>query len=141
MHFRLKASAIAAGLILSLSGAGATLAQGTDGPVATPDQSMAAAPMDFSQEQIDAFAVAYVQVMQIGMTFEQEVQAAGSEDEAMELQSAAQQDMVAAVEQTEGISVLDYNSLLTAAQADPALAEQVQAAVDEIVAQPGETED
>ncbi|AEQ51647.1 DUF4168 domain-containing protein [Pelagibacterium halotolerans] len=94
---------------------------------------MAAPATDFDQTQIESFAVAYVQIMDIGMQAEQQLQTAESDDDRAVVQMMAQEQMASAVESTEGITVDDYNAILMAAQADPAFAEEVGGAIDAVV--------
>ena len=135
MTFKTKLTATISAVALLMGGAGAALAQdAAPAAPAAPAQPEMAAPAatDFSETQIQAFAVAYVQVMEIGMSFEEQMQAAESDDDRMGLQMQAQEQMAAAVEGTEGITIDEYNALLTAAQSDQELAAQVQGEVDAV---------
>ena len=145
MTFKTKLTATISSLALVLGTAGFAVAQDT-APVEPPAESEAveapveleapaAVATDFSEAQIQAFAAAYVEVMEIGMGFEAQMAEAATDDERMSLQFEAQQQMVAAVEQLDGITVDEYNALLSAAQTDPALAEQVQGEVDALLGQ------
>lgn len=135
MTLKTKLTATISAVALLMGGAGAALAQdAAPAAPAAPAQPEMAAPAatDFSETQIQAFAVAYVQVMEIGMSFEEQMQAAESDDDRMGLQMQAQEQMAAAVEGTEGITIDEYNALLTAAQSDQELAAQVQGEVDAV---------
>ncbi|WP_127142452.1 DUF4168 domain-containing protein [Pelagibacterium montanilacus] len=124
----------AAGAALMLGAVAPGMAQENTEP-AMPEAmpEMSAPTTDFSDAQIESFAVAFVEVNEIGMSFEQEAQAAQSDEELMNLQVQAQEEMAAAVESTDGISVDDYNMILTAAQSDPEFGAQIQAEVDALL--------
>lgn len=133
--------AAATGLALMAGGATAVYAQENTAPAA-PEMEMDAPTMememdvpttDFSEAQIEAFAVAFVEVNEIGMSYEQQAQSASSDEELMNLQLQAQEEMAAVVESTEGISIDEYNMILTTAQSDPEFGQQVQAEVDALL--------
>jgi|TARA_A100001391_G_scaffold184657_1_gene152666 Spy/CpxP family protein refolding chaperone len=132
MGIRNTMTALAASVIFAASAGGAVLAQ--DAAPATPEQPPMAAPAtDFDQSQIESFAVAYVQIMDIGMQAEQQLQSAETDDDRAVIQMMAQEQMASTVESTDGISVDEYNAILTAAQADPVFAEEVGGAIEAIV--------
>jgi len=100
-------------------------------PVAPVESEMAApAAADFDQSLIDAFAAVFIQVVDIGMAAEQQMQAAATDEERIAVQMQAQEQMDSIIESAEGITLEEYNAILTAAQADPVFAEQVQNTVD-----------
>ncbi|SDH06781.1 DUF4168 domain-containing protein [Pelagibacterium luteolum] len=135
MTLRINLAATLSGVALLAASFGPAIAQDA-GTTAAPEQPAMVAPAtDFSDAQIGAFAVAYVEVMEIGMAFEQQMQTAETDEDLTSLQFEAQQQMVAAVEGIDGLSVDEYNAVLTAAQADPALAEQIQDEVDTLLAE------
>jgi hypothetical protein len=132
MGIRNTIAALATSLAFAASAGGVALAQ--EAAPAIPEQPPMATPAaDFDQSQIESFAVAYVQIMDIGMQAEQQLQSAESEDDRAVIQMMAQEQMASTVESTEGITVEDYNAILTAAQADPAFAEQVGGAINAVV--------
>ena len=96
---------------------------------------MTAPVADFDQSQIDAFAVAYVQIIDIATAADVQIQAAETDEERASLQIEAQGQMESVVESTEGITIDDYSAILRAAEADPAFAEEVQGAVNTVVEQ------
>lgn len=133
MTLRAKLPAAISGLALLVAGGASAIAQDA-GDVAVPaPPEMAMPATEFSEAQIKAFALAYVQVMEIGTSYEQQAQTAESSEDATALQMQAQQEMVTAVEGVDGISVDEYNALLTTAQTDQALAQQVQDEVDALM--------
>tara|TARA_R100000365_G_scaffold91_1_gene299 strand:- start:4127 stop:4537 length:411 start_codon:yes stop_codon:yes gene_type:complete len=132
MGIRNTIAALTACFAFAAGAGGVALAQ--EAAPAIPEQPPMTAPAtDFDQSQIESFAVAYVQVMDIGMQAEQQLQSAETEDDRAVIQMMAQEEMASAVESTEGITVDDYNAILTAAQADPAFAEEVGGAINAVV--------
>ncbi|MBB3392863.1 hypothetical protein FHT82_005652 [Rhizobium sp. BK275] len=83
----------------------------------------AAAPV--SDQKIDAFAVAYLQVDKIRKEYSAKIGATTDEAAKQKLQEEAKKQMVDTVEASKDISVEEYSSILTAAQSDPALAKKV----------------
>lgn len=121
-------AALAAGF--ALSGALAAGAFAQEGNTAPAEPAVEAATASYSEEQLQAFAVAYLQVSEIGMAYDERIQAAQTDEELMGLQAQAQEEMIAAVENVDGLSVDDYNSILIDAQADPELGATIQGYVD-----------
>ncbi|GGA57815.1 DUF4168 domain-containing protein [Pelagibacterium lentulum] len=131
MTLRRTALSLLAGTALLASGSLVALAQENTAPPPAPADPMMTAPMmDFSDSQLQAFAVAYVQVNEIGMEYDQQMQAAQNDEELMELQMQAQMEMTEVVEATDGLTVEEYNMIFTAAQTDPELGGQVQTYID-----------
>jgi hypothetical protein len=79
-----------------------------------------------SDQKIEAFAVAYLQVDKVSQEYSTKIGATSDEAAKKKLQTEASEQMVKAVEASPDISVEEYTSILTAAQNDPALAEKVQ---------------
>lgn len=93
-------------------------AQPTQGQTGTQ-----AAPI--SEEKLEAFAVAYLQVDKVRQEYSTKIGATSDAAAKEKLQAEASQQMVKAVEASP-ISVQEYTTILTAAQNDPALAKKVQ---------------
>lgn len=89
---------------------------------AQPDSGGAAV----SDQKIEAFAVAYLQVDKVRQEYSAKIEATPDQAAKEKLKNEASQQMVQAVEASQGISVEEYTSILTAAQNDPALAKKVQ---------------
>ncbi|QWW69948.1 DUF4168 domain-containing protein [Rhizobium sp. WYJ-E13] len=83
----------------------------------------AAAPV--SDQKIEAFAVAYLQVDRVRKEYSAKIGATKDEAAKQKLQEEAKKQMVDTVEASKDISVEEYSSILTAAQSDPALAKKV----------------
>ncbi|MCZ4092928.1 DUF4168 domain-containing protein [Sinorhizobium psoraleae] len=97
-------------------------AQQTQPMQGQPDSTGAAV----SDQKIEAFAVAYLQVDKVRQEYSAKIEATPDEAAKQKLQTEASQQMVQAVEASPDISVEEYTSILTAAQNDPALAKKVQ---------------
>ncbi|MDR9781513.1 DUF4168 domain-containing protein [Rhizobium redzepovicii] len=85
----------------------------------------AAAPAAVSDQKLEAFAVAYLQVDKVRQEYSAKIGATKDEAGKQKLQAEAKKQMVDTVEASKDISVEEYSSILTAAQSDPALAKKV----------------
>ncbi|MBY3224784.1 DUF4168 domain-containing protein [Rhizobium leguminosarum] len=85
--------------------------------------SGATAPV--SDQKIEAFAVAYLQVDKVRQEYSAKIGATKDEAAKQQLQEEAKKQMVDTVQASPDISVEEYSSILTAAQSDPALAKKV----------------
>lgn len=79
----------------------------------------------FSDEKLQSFAVAFVEVSKVQQEYAQKLQATDAKEEQQKLQEEAGGKMMEAVEQADGISVDEYNEVITAAQTDPDLAQRI----------------
>ncbi|MBB3353115.1 opacity protein-like surface antigen [Rhizobium sp. BK049] len=117
--------------LLALSPASATeLAQAQQQPPAQGQAPMqgqggtgAASPV--SDQKLEAFAVAYVQVDKVRQEYSAKIDATKDQASKQKLQDEAKKQMVETVQASPDISVEEYSSILTAAQSDPALAKKV----------------
>ncbi|MGM0633631.1 MAG: DUF4168 domain-containing protein [Pseudomonadota bacterium] len=98
-------------------------------PPAAGGQGQAAAP-EVSDELKNKFIDAYADIMSIQTDYAEQIQAAGNEEEAMELQQAAQGEMQEAVSDND-MTVEEYNMVIQAASADPELMEELEAAIED----------
>ena len=79
-----------------------------------------AMPSELSQDQIETFADAAIEVQRVQQDFDAQVQAAQDAEEIEQLQQQAQQDAQQAI-QDKGLSLDEYNAILQAANQDPQL--------------------
>ncbi|MGY5810233.1 DUF4168 domain-containing protein [Rhizobium sp. LEGMi198b] len=79
-----------------------------------------------SNEKIEAFTVAHLQVDKIRQEYATKIEAAADETAKQELRSEARKQMIQAVQTSPNISVDEYNAILAAAQKDPVLVKKVQ---------------
>lgn len=84
-----------------------------------------AAPAAVSDQKLEAFAVAYLQVDKVRQEYSAKIGATKDEAGKQKLQAEAKKQMVDTVEASKDISVEEYSSILTAAQSDPTLAKKV----------------
>lgn len=93
--------------------------------LALPGATVATAGSAYSEQKLDAFVEAAVQVRALSTTWQQRISAAGSEAEASELRNQAGEEIVAAVEGTEGITLVEYNQIVEDARKDPELSARI----------------
>lgn len=100
-------------------------AQGAAEPQATrPMQGTA--PAAISDQKIEAFAVAYLQVDKVRQDYAAKIGAEKDAVSKQKLQNEANQQMINAVEKSPGMSLDEYKTIITAAQANPDVAKKVQ---------------
>jgi hypothetical protein len=94
----------------------------TEAPVAAPE----AAAADFTEEQLDAFVAAALEVS--GIQQEAAAQLMATEDQAEQdgLLQQANQQMIDAIENEPGITVPEYIAIAEAAETDPSLRAQLE---------------
>lgn len=121
----LAATAVAAGLTLGTGTAFAEEAT-TEAPAVAPEAAAPAEAAAFTQEQLDAFVAAALDVSAI----QQEAAATlmTTEDQAGqdEVLEQANQQMIEAIESEPGISVPEYIAIAEAAESDPDLRTQLE---------------
>jgi hypothetical protein len=89
-----------------------------------PDNNGTAATV--SDQKIEAFAVAYLQVDKIRQEYSAKIGATSDPTAKQQLQTEASKQMVQAVQTSPGMSVDEYNGILAAANKDPALVKKLQ---------------
>lgn len=80
------------------------------------------------EETKEKFLEAYTDIMEIQTDYAEQIQAAENEEEAMELQQAAQDEMQEAVTSND-LTVEEYNTVIQTASADPDLMAELEAAI------------
>ncbi len=91
----------------------------------------AAPAVAIDDAKLESFVVAFLQVDEINRTYAPQLQAAGTEEEQQQVRPQAGEAMVQAVEGAQGITIEEYNSIIETAQADPELAQQINAKIRE----------
>jgi len=81
------------------------------------------------QGELEAFAAAYIKIVTIQQTMQQDLETSGVDD-ASGMQAEAQAAMVAAVE-AEGLTVEQYNTIAHLMQTDEQVAAQIQGLIQE----------
>ena len=89
----------------------------------TDTQAPTAAPR-VDDTTVDKFVVAFADVRDLQLEFSRKLETADSPDKAQALQQEAQQKMVSAVEEA-GLSVADYNQVVTAMEQNPELRDEI----------------
>jgi len=102
----------------------ASAAPGDQGSTNREAQHLAQS-IQFSDEQIEAFAEARQSVIEISTEWQERLNNAESQEKLNSLQAAAQEEMVQAV-RAEGLSVNDYNTMVDAVQSNPELKRRVR---------------
>ncbi|MFQ5346954.1 MAG: DUF4168 domain-containing protein [Rhodothalassiaceae bacterium] len=92
------------------------------------DAAPTAAPA-FSEAKLEAFANAAVSVSHVMRDWRGKVQTAQSEEEKTAMIEQANQDIEAAIQATDGITLDEYEAIAGAAQQDPDFAESLKARV------------
>lgn len=96
---------------------------------AVPGVSHAA---EFSDGQLQSFAVAWTNINQLAEQWKPQVEAAESEDQAAEMLKQFEVEANQVIEQTQGIGATDYENIMKAAQSDPALKERIFAMLQDM---------
>lgn len=78
-----------------------------------------------TQEQLEQFASALNDIERINDEFVEQLESAETQEQAQELQIAAQSEMVEAVEDS-GLSVEEYNAIAYRMQNDPEVQQQIE---------------
>jgi hypothetical protein len=84
------------------------------------------APAAISDQKIEAFAVAYLQVDKVRQDYAAKIGAEKDAVSKQKLQNEANQQMINAVEKSPGMSLDEYKTIITAAQSNPDVAKKVQ---------------
>ena len=83
--------------------------------------------VDVSDEEIQSFAAAMIDVQELGQEWTQRMQETEDQEELSQMQQEAQEEMIGAIED-HGMTVEEYNEIATAAQQDPELAQEIEQA-------------
>lgn len=78
-----------------------------------------------SDQKIEAFAVAYLEVQKVRQDYSAKIEATPDANAQQQLQAEAGQKAVQAVENSPNMSVNEYNTILAAAEKDPAILQKV----------------
>ena len=92
-------------------------------PPVQPQQEMQ--QTEFTEDQLESFVDAAVAVNDLIESWRPRITAAESEEQAAQLREEANEELAEAIEQTEGMSLEEYQEIGQAAQADPELSERI----------------
>ncbi len=96
-----------------------------------PWEQQQANPADFSDEEIDKVASAYVDIIDIREGYHERLANVKDPEEAQQIQMEANEKITEAVEEN-GVSVETYNDVITAAQSDEGLMNNLLSKIDEL---------
>lgn len=116
-HFRLPAAILTA-LGIALGAGVPAVAGQTAGVQLAQSQS-------FSDDQLQSFAMAALEIQEIRTDYVAQIQEAESEEQRQQLAEEANTEMVGAVEAAPGISVEEYNAIIEASADDPELSQRI----------------
>lgn len=87
--------------------------------------------VNMDDAKLRSFVVAFLEVNKVAQTYKPQLQAAENEEDQQRIQAEASRGMTQAVESTQGISVEEYNAIITTAQTNPEVAEQINTLIRE----------
>lgn len=87
----------------------------------------------YSDEKLQAYAIAFIEVEKISVEYRDKIRGVESDEERAKITEETSKEMTEKVEDTPGITVLEYNEITQASTQDQALAEKIYAYVDEEV--------
>lgn len=97
-----------------------------------PQQGQPAQPpaeVNISDAQLEKFVTAFGEVRELEQAFTRELEEIDNQEEAQALQQSTQQKMMGAVEDS-GLSVEEYNEIVSAMRQDPELREEIISQVE-----------
>lgn len=127
LHFRIPAAAVAAlGITLGTAfGTGALTPAAADRAQDRADGVQLAQAESYSDEKLETFALAALEIQEIRSQYTAQIQQAESEDQRQQLAESAQDEMVGAIQAIPGITIEEYNAIIQASADDPELSERI----------------
>jgi hypothetical protein len=116
--------------IAMLAAAGLAFGGALAGPVATP-AAQAQGAGSLSDDKLRSFATAAVKLTEIRSEYQSQMGSAQSDEERAQLQQQTNQRMAQAVQNTDGISIQEYNQIASASRNDENLAEKINTYIEE----------
>jgi hypothetical protein len=94
----------------------------------------------YEQAKLESFVTAALEVNRLVEQWTPRIQGAKSETEATQLREQANRELVAAIEQSDGMSLEEYEQISHAAQSDPQLMDRITRIFDDMQSrsQPGQ---
>jgi len=118
----LSAALLGSAFILSPMAAHSEPQQGQPPAAAAPTEA------NISDAQLEKFVTAFGEVRQLEQEFTRELEKVDNQEEAQALQQGTQQKMMGAVEDA-GLSVEEYNQIVSAMRQDPELRQEITSQV------------
>lgn len=109
-----------------------TMAFGLAVTALSAQSAAAQSAADYSGEQIEAFTVAYLEVMDLREQYVPQLEAAESEDEQSAIIEEANAEIVDAIEGTDGLTLEDYEAIAEAAAEDQDLQARIVTRMEEM---------
>src|SRR5690606_18820546 len=81
--------------------------------------------------KLESFAVAFIEVTKVTQSYKPQIDAASTPEDQQRLQQEAGKRMVEAVNESDGITVDEYNQIIQAAQTDPELAQRINSHISD----------
>jgi hypothetical protein len=125
MQFRKPLTATAVALGMTFGGAAVAQDAQTEAPATAPLEAPAEAAA-FTEEQLQSFVAAALEVSGIQQQAAADLMATEDETEQDEVLQQANQQMIDAIESEPGITVPEYIAIAEAAETDPALRTQLE---------------
>ncbi|SFP36679.1 DUF4168 domain-containing protein [Tranquillimonas alkanivorans] len=126
---------------MNMNDADSGMMQSSDGEMMNTQDDMSGMPegeatadaggTDFSDEQLDAFVVAAIEVAELQQSYSGDIQQAADENERRQLIEDANEEMRQAIENADGITVEEYIAIGEASTTDEALNERITAMLRE----------
>lgn len=116
--------------IAMLAAAGLAFGGALAGPVATP-AAQAQEAGSFTDNKLRSFAEAAVKLTEIRSEYQSQMGSAQSDEERAQLQQQTNQRMAQAVQNTDGISIEEYNQIASASRNDENLAEKINTYIED----------
>ncbi|MCX2723275.1 DUF4168 domain-containing protein [Roseibium salinum] len=102
---------------------------GVVAPATAQEQPGQMQSQEFSREKLQAFVAAFLELDRVRQDFDAKIQAAITPGEQSDLRAEARQEMLTAIESTDGISVEEYEAIASQARQDPILAERIETSI------------
>ena len=113
--------------------AGLGTASAQDAAPAPQTELPAAQGQQTDDAKLKSFAVAFIEVTKVNQSYRPRIESAGTPEDQQRLRKEAGEKMVEAVNEADGITVDEYNTIIEQAQADPDLAQRINGHIAEAV--------
>jgi hypothetical protein len=100
-------------------------------PAAHQVEAPAATAPAVDDSKLESFAVAFIEVTKVTQSYKPQIDAASTPEDQQRLQQEAGKRMVEAVNESDGITVDEYNQIIQAAQTDPELAQRINSHISD----------
>jgi len=117
--------------IALLAAAGLALAAPVATAQSTGNSAGQAQASDYDEATLEAFVVAANKIAVVIQEFRPQMQQADSEEQRDAIEQAANEEIIAAVESTDGITLETYSQIARAAQQDKALSDRLRAMMEQ----------